>query len=182
LVLDEIEEMYVQRFQLYQQYMPDNMEIAVLEGEEWSPREFNRDSIRGQFKFEIEADAVSGNKLARFDLSLTLFRELGQILTQIHPIGMIELARKVLRDSGDKDVSKILPPEVEEMVQRAQEREAQLKEQEGQVDMASKLAQTEIMEARADSEKEKQQAEIFEKGLKGIALIEEMNQPAGAAK
>ena len=182
LVLDEIEEMYVQRFQLYQQYMPDNMEIAVLEGEEWSPRQLNRDNIRGQYQFEIEADAVSGNKLARFDLSLTLFRELGQVLTQVHPIGMIELARKVLRDSGDKDVSKILPPEVEEMVQRAQEREAQLKEQEGQVDMASKLAQTEIMEARADSEKEKQQAEIFEKGLKGIALLEEMNQPAEAVK
>jgi hypothetical protein len=48
--------------------------------------------------------------------------------------------------------------------------------------MASKLAQTEIMEARAGSEKAKGEAEIFEKGLKGIALIEEMQQPAGAAK
>ncbi len=182
LVLDEIEEMYVQRFQLYQQYMPDNMEIAVLEGEEWSPRQLSRDNIRGQYQFEIEADAVSGNKLARFDLSVTLFQIISQYLIQVYPPGVVELARKLIRDSGDKDVEKILPEEVVQMVQQAQEAEAQMRQQEAQVDMATKLAQAEVMEARADSEKEKQQAEVFQEGIKGVKLLDEMMNPKVAAK
>ncbi len=182
LVLDEIEEMYVQRFQLYQQYMPDNMEIAVLEGEEWSPRQLSRDNIRGQYQFEIEADAVSGNKLARFDLSLSLFQIISQYLIQIHPAGVVALARKVIRDSGDKDLEKILPEEVIQMVQQAQQAQAKMQEQKVQVDMATQLAQTEVMEARADSEKRKQEDAQFEKGIKGVKLLDEMMNPKVGAK
>ena len=163
--LNDIKEMYTQRFQLYQQYMPEQLEITVLEGEEWTPKTLSRDMITGQYQFELEADAVSGNRLARMDLSLTLFNQLSQYVREVYPAGVIALARKVIKDSGDKDVNDILPLEVGQMIQQAQEMEAEMRKRVQEVDMEAKLALAASQRAAAMSQEEKDALEKISVGM-----------------
>lgn len=177
LFLDGIGEMYKQRFQLYQQYMPQKLEIALLEDEQWTAREIYRENILGQFNFEIEADAVSGNKLARFDMSLALFQILSQYLVKVHPEGVVSLARKVIKDSGDKDVEKILPKEVVDMVAQARQLQSQLESMKSQVEMMAKVSDAKIKDAKVESQKERDQAEIFKKGVESMKAVDEIINP-----